>query len=447
MLVQEGIITEGQLDEALTWQQEHGGKLVQTLIGLGFLDTTTFVNFLSRQPGVASIDLRHYTIPQEVIDLVSAEFCLRHEILPMDKLGKYLTVGMACPLDSKTVEELETATGLKIRPLLASMKDIRAALERYYAPKKQQVFSIEAGGVAGVVRGASAASGLNGEAEAVFSKIESGLTFEGVVRLVKRVTALPALPETVSKVRAAMEDSETSTVDVAEMLKKDPALAAKVIGLANSAAFGFPHRIDSVELATALLGLREVYSVVLSAAVIDYFTASKFFDYKKFWERSLFCATAARTIGKRCGRKSNQGLFAAGLLYDLGKAVLAEVAPVRYAKVDQNLSDGELIARENELFGIAHPEVGYILAQAWKLPVEIAAPIRFHHNVMQATDVQGLVGVVALASAMTDARGHEDLAPFIEESKVSLQLLELAADRFGEILEEATAAMEAESQR
>ncbi len=475
MLMEEGLINESQLQEALAASKKHGGKVVENLIALKHLVPHDFVVFLANQPGVASIDLLNYTIPKDVIELIPAEFALKHEILPIDKMGRDLTVGMACPLDSRTVQELEGMTGMHIRPLLASLGDTRAALNRYYAPKEKMTYSAGERPVPTRVSnfvedaprsdsGEPAPPGvapltlepLSGEAEAqdeelpvpdgvpeeegteaILPKVESALTFEGIAHLVREISTLPALPETVVHVREAMDNPDTTTRDVAEMLNRDPALAAKVISLANSPAYGFRQRVDDVNLATSLLGLREVFSVVLSAAVIDYFDESRRFDYKKFWKRSLLCATAAKVIAKTCGHESAQGIFTAGLLHDLGRPALAEVVPERYGEIDQTLPETELIILENNLFGMGHPEVGFVLAEQWGLPVEITEPIRFHHNVSQATEVPKLVAMVSLASILTDAYGQvtkDNIKDLVRECKEAMDYLELNDKQFIAIL-------------
>ena len=436
MLVAEGLITDQQLSDALARMREKGGRTVENLMALDYLNQSDFVRFLSRQPGVASIDLFNYTIPRETIDLISPKFAFENELLPIDKLGKHLTVAMACPLDSATIQQIGEMTGLRVRPLLVSMNDIRAALDRYYGSVQGQSAELDVGLPAEGASPGAADAGL-------LSQVESALTFERILSLVREVTVLPALPETVTEVRRAMEDIETSVSDVAGILSRDPALSAKLLSLANSAAFSFAHRVDSVELAVSLLGLREVYGVVLSAAVVDYFDKSAQFDYKHFWKRSILCATISRLAGKACGQRSNRALFAAGLLHDLGKVVLAQVASAGYAAIDQSMPEAEIIEKEKEIFGIAHPEIGFILAQCWELPEDIAVPIRFHHDVASANDFQALVAIVALASGLTDLllKGEDALAAEgVETCGPLLPYLGLNEAALARLFEEAAAA-------
>jgi HD-like signal output (HDOD) protein len=402
--MKEGLITPSQLQEALDKQRTDGGKIVENLIALEYLDTQTFVRFLSRQPGMASIDLLNYTIPADVVRLIDREFALKHQIVPIDKMGRDLTVGMACPLDAATVAALEEKTGMKVRPLLVSMNDVRVALDNYYRrdDEARETFTLD--GNLNVPLSARVVT----PGTASISLVESGLKFEKVVHLIRQISSLPALPETVNRVRHAMDDMDTSTDDMAKIISNDPSLAAKVVSLANSAAYSFTHRVDTIERATALLGLREVYSAVLASAVIDYFKEGKHFNHKKFWKRSMVCATACKLIAKTKRIQGVSGLFAAGLMFDIGRAVLAEIAPKQYAEVNQDLSEDEIIRIENEHFGLAHPEVGFLLADGWGLPSEISEPIRFHHDFQQAQKSPKLVAIVALGALLSDITGKAD---------------------------------------
>lgn len=435
LLIEEGLVTQDQLDKALELQRDKGGKTVENLIALKYIDAHTFLTFLSRQPGVASIDLMNYTIPRDLIELVPVAFALRHEVVPLDKMGRDLTVGMACPLDAASIGELERITGLRIRPLLVSMNDVRVALKRYYA--KPETMSID---VAEPNRGATLTK------EEMLPRIESALSLEGIMHLVRNVKGLPALPETVRRVRTMMENPATSMREIAAVIEHDPSVSAKVLSLANSSAYGFAHRVENVTKAVTLLGLRETYTVVLTSVVIDYFEASKNFDYKAYWRWSLFCATAAETVAKACEYSDPGNAFSAGLLHDLGRLVFAEIVPERYAAIDQKLPDKELIAVEERVFGVGHAELGYLLAREWNLPGDIMTAMRFHHQPVQADACHELVAIVALAAIMTDAYGRitkDNVVAFAAQCKDVLGLLHLDEQAFIRVLGETAKAARA----
>jgi len=158
------------------------------------------------------------------------------------------------------------------------------------------------------------------------------------------------------------------------------------------------------------LGLRETYSIVLSAAVLDLFEVTKHFDYREYWEEAMNCAAAARIIGATCGHEKDPGLFTAGLLHDIGRIALLETVPELYRQVPSNLCGTELIEAEQKTVGITHAEAGYELATNWGLPKDITEPIRHHHHPESAYDMQPRVAIIALAEKWTSTIAMGDVS-------------------------------------
>ncbi len=423
LLVDAGLIHKDQLQEGLNTQAAKGGKIVETLIALGYLDAEAFVGFLARQPGVASIDLSKYDIPRELIDLIPREMAVEHEIFPIDKLGRLLTVGMVCPLDSATVQKIEERTGLRVKPLLCAPADIRSAIQRYYPAVP--VDEKPAG-----AKGAPEIPDATG--------IRASIRLTNLATMIRQIDMLPALPETVRRVQEATLDPLSSVRDVADIIVLDPPIAAKVLSVANSAAYGFPQRVDDVGLAVSLLGLRETYAIVLSAAVVNVFDKSKAFDYRAFWVESMCCAAATRIIAKASGRKRQIGVFSGGLLHDIGRLALSEVAPDLYSKIDHSLDGEELIAAEEELLGLSHMEAGHLLASHWGLPIEIAEPIRFHHRPELAVDAKENVAIVAIGTQMarTLQTNLEDSGELLDALATPLTMIGLDRESAEAMLDE-----------
>ena len=385
LLIDANLISVDQLKEALQVQMKTGAKTGEILLSLGYFDVKTFAAFLAKQPGIASIDLSNYQVPKELLSLIPADFARKHDIFPIDRLGSLLTVAMACPLDSRTIKELEERTNLRVKALLCPMDDIRAVIARYYPEE-------------------AAATPAMTDDEWV-KHIEGTLKLENVAALVRRLGSLPALPDTVYRMRAAMQDQNVSMPDVVKIVQTDPAITAKILSVANSAAYGFPHRVDSVNLAATLLGLNEICGLAMSLAVIDTIKGS----YREFWTGATACAEMAVTIAKASTKKTKTGVYAAALLHDIGRIALLEVDPQRYAKIQSNIEGAELIAREQEALGLAHTEAGYELASKWGLPIEIAEPIRFHHAFHYAEQAKETTAVVAVASTVTECHDNGQL--------------------------------------
>lgn len=135
MLVQEGVISPAQLEEALRKQQASGGFLGQLLVDLGYLDQNQLVSFLVKQCKIPHISLIDYQISPELFSLVPQEVCLRYSLVPIDKLGRILTVAMVDPLDVKALEHLRSlCPDLKIKPILCDARHYETVAQRLFSP-------------------------------------------------------------------------------------------------------------------------------------------------------------------------------------------------------------------------------------------------------------------------------------------------------------------------
>jgi HD-like signal output (HDOD) protein len=390
LLLEAGVVTQAQLAEALQVQQVRGARLVETLIALNYMKPAAFVDFLARQPGVASIDLLNYTIPPEVIRLVPREMALRHEVFPIDQLGRLLTLGMACPLDAAAIAELESTTGLRVKAMLCSATDIRAAIQRYY-PRH-----------------------VRGDGQPQWTSLDqdrqglgSAIKLQSAARLVRQMRNLPVLPETVDAVRVAMLTMSTTPAEVVAILQCDPAIVAKVLSVANSPAYGFPGHVNDLNKALVLMGLRETYAVVLSASIMHVRAGASAFDYRAFWISAMTCAGMAGKAAELSGLSNVAGAYWGGLLHDVGCLVLVAVAPDLYGALPKGKQGADLIAAEEDLIGLAHTEAGFELAVDWNLPIDIAEAIRFHHAPELATGAKDTVAAVALAETLMCASDRE----------------------------------------
>ncbi len=414
MLIDEGLIEPHHLKEALDIQKERGGKTVEILVQLGHLNIDRVSAFLATRPGVASIDLENYKVPRELCALVPREFALKHEVFPLDRMGNHMTVAMAFPIDMATIAELEKSTGLRVSALLCNANDIRNAIRRYYP--------------------------ANGEAppndrETLSGLIGTKLRIDNVVSMVRQIDSLPTLPRTVERVQEAMADPDTSLRDIAEIVSGDPPIAARLLQLSNSAAYGFLSRINSVQSAITLLGMRETYMAVLSSAVLDATGNSSGFDHERYWRSSMFCAGAGRKIAVAAGQPRNPSAFTAGLLCDIGQFALSQVSPALFRQIDKSLEGQSRVEAEEAALGIGHPEAGHILAVHWKLPDDIATAIRFHHRPELATEHKPLAAITGLAARMTDLYRENVAADesAFEQDAALLQSLGIDAARAADV--------------
>ena len=378
LLVQTQLMSQNQLEQALERRRIRGGSLLESIFGLGFLTPDDLVQFMLTNADAASGGLAALQPHPDIVASLPADLARRHFAVPMDRIDGVLLVGAPEPLSNEAIRELAAAAGRPVRTIVVHRDDVQSALELYYGP-------------------AAALPDAEG--------VKGALKLGHVAGLIRNINSLPALPETVERVQQALGDPHTSVADVVVIITMDPPIAAKVLSVANSAAYGFQQEITDLSLAVSLLGLRETYDIVLSVAVLDFLNKLKGFDYRVFWLESMCCAAAARIVAKAAGRRNAPGVFTAGLLHDLGRPALWEAVPELCRQIGDGPLGKELVQAEERLLGISHPEAGYELAKHWKLPTEIAETIRFHHRPLDAREAREHVAIVALADRMVHASG------------------------------------------
>src|SRR6056297_1395305 len=133
LLVQEGVITPHQLEEALKYQVIFGGKLGTNLIELDFVREDDIAKTLSRMlrvPLVSGEQLQN--IPEDVIKLIPRDIAEQYQVIPLSLEHRKLTLVMANPSDLKAIDEIAFRTGFIVRPAVAAEVRLILALEKYY---------------------------------------------------------------------------------------------------------------------------------------------------------------------------------------------------------------------------------------------------------------------------------------------------------------------------
>jgi len=132
LLVQAGLITEEQLQEALREGRERNMRLGDVLISRGYITEQQRIEVLEFQLGIPHVQLYRETIDPRAIQMIPRLLAETHKVLPYRIEGNRLAVAMADPLDYYAIEELRMATGMWIEPAIVSNEELELALWRYY---------------------------------------------------------------------------------------------------------------------------------------------------------------------------------------------------------------------------------------------------------------------------------------------------------------------------
>jgi putative nucleotidyltransferase with HDIG domain len=223
-----------------------------------------------------------------------------------------------------------------------------------------------------------------------------------IKRITESIISLPTLPTVVSKMIDLVDNPRTSAASLARLISSDQALTARILKLANSAYYGFPREITTVNMAIVVLGFNTVKDVGLSLSVFEVFKdthSSPYFKSTEFWQHSIACGVAAKAVARRLLPRLAGEAFVAGLLHDIGKVILNQYLHTEFETIMQRVQEGRgLDEAEIEILATTHGQVGGWLAEKWNLPEMIAESIGYHHKPWEAPHYPVMVAIVAIAN-------------------------------------------------
>ncbi|ANE58022.1 MULTISPECIES: diguanylate cyclase [unclassified Methylomonas] len=181
---------------------------------------------------------------------------------------------------------------------------------------------------------------------------------------------LPSPAGTALTVMQLVQKTDTSVQKLAEVIKADPALTARILSFANSAAFGARRPIANVFDAVQMMGLHAVRNFAVSLSLVgnNRQGACTQFDYGTYWMKSLATAVAIAVLTARERTVAPEEAFTVGILADIGKLALATAWPDIYSKCLAQASGAELLKLEEQYFAINHRRLTLILIQDWGIP-------------------------------------------------------------------------------
>jgi putative nucleotidyltransferase with HDIG domain len=220
-----------------------------------------------------------------------------------------------------------------------------------------------------------------------------------------RIESFPALPSIVAKVMAVTANPESSANDLMQVILPDQSMCATILKVANSAFFGIPREVGTIERAVVVLGHEEIKNIIIGKAIFSSFprmTKETRRTVGLFWEHTFTCGLAAKIIGEHLHFSASE-LFIAGLIHDIGKLAMFLTFPEQYP-ILQELANHPLfdnIAEEQNKFSVSHDQVGLQLANKWLLPEQLVAAIGYHHTPRNANAFRHYPLIIQVANILS----------------------------------------------
>lgn len=206
-----------------------------------------------------------------------------------------------------------------------------------------------------------------------------------IEQILTQIDNLPEPPKASIQAVNMLEDPNVPIARVAEFITLDESLTSKLLKLSNSALYGYSGKIYTVKEAMMRIGTNIVkcslYSSMLESSG---FKTSPFF--LELWKSALFTAFVSKDMAAKLNHSRPDLCFTGGLMCDIGQLLLNEFSNQLYGNLIREVRKHnlDLVQAEHQVFGFNHVQVGYKIADLWKLPVIYQNVIRYHHDPVAA---------------------------------------------------------------
>jgi HD-like signal output (HDOD) protein len=202
---------------------------------------------------------------------------------------------------------------------------------------------------------------------------------------VTSISHIATLPEITFKIIELVENPRSTAQDLHKIISNDPALVARILKVVNSAFYGLPGQIGSINRAIVLLGLNAVKNIVIAASLAKLFRGGRVspnFSAKDLWTHSIAVGTLSKMIVGCLNNTLPDEAFLAGLIHDIG--ILVELQAFREPLIEISeraaKEQTRYIDLETQIVGVDHQALGTGLTARWKFPRSFQYVTGHHHN-------------------------------------------------------------------
>ena len=236
--------------------------------------------------------------------------------------------------------------------------------------------------------------------------------------------SIASLPRVYHQFQEAMCDKNTSFTEIGKIIIHDSGLTARLLGIVNSAYYGFPAKIEKISHAIGWIGTDDLSNLLLSTVVIDKFKSipDSVINMESFWQHSIASGLIARELASYTETLEPEKYFIAGMLHDIGQIVLCKKLPELTLKIllDNQTQPKQLHIAEFEELGFDHAELGGRLLEKWNLSEFHVEITTFHHDPNRAPNYSLGASILYFADILANtmklgSSGESTVPPVIDE--------------------------------
>ncbi len=251
--------------------------------------------------------------------------------------------------------------------------------------------------------------------------------------ILNEINEIPAIPDNIREIRLLCRDPKSEIRDISSAISRDPGLAASIIRLSNSAAYVTSGRINTIDEAVRIIGLKGINTLLIATGVIKV-VESKYKKYEAIWKDSYKRAFYSQIIAhiKPSTAKISDQAYLAALLADIGKIVLLSINPDLSSKIREisgfkGMTDSNLI--EEISLGISHSSLAGLICKRWNFNESLTSAVELHHAPHRSpAPLRDLIFTVYLADAFVEIENNKYRFEIINDDVLSHFKLEKPAD-------------------
>ncbi|WP_428387075.1 HDOD domain-containing protein [Mucisphaera sp.] len=276
---------------------------------------------------------------------------------------------------------------------------------------------------------------------------------------IREIGHIATLPEITIKIMDLIDDPDATAQDLNQLIEGDPALGARILKVVNSAFYGVPGQVASINRAIVLLGLNAIKNIAIAASLTKLFRGGKIvkgFNAKDLWLHSTATAAASKLIVNELSMGYLDEAFLAGLIHDLGLMVEIQSRRPKFVKcIEKVEANNGLLLRdvEREVFKATHEDFGRVLARNWKFPPALVNVVGGHHEPEKYDGEEAVLPtIVAVADTLAAkagfgyTRGEERTEPkpeWLESLGLTQEQINRIEEALPDAVNEASALMKA----
>jgi len=277
--------------------------------------------------------------------------------------------------------------------------------------------------------------------------VTSEVSYEDVIHAIQK--NLPTLPQILEELIKRLSDIDSSLESIEGLIEVDQAITSRILKVSNKVEFLEPDepRITSVHDALHKIGLENAKRISLNVSVLHLMENVEFprtFSFASLWQHSLGVAVASSVLAEETGYENSDQAYTCGLVHDIGKLIKIKFDQEEFCKEVQAALEGNMDLHDFEVINecLMHDTLGSLMMEFWKMPVELIAVIRYHHQGqrgmrvgVESEDLNHLIDIVYLANLLVKKLEIGNSGHYITKvaSPEFIELVGLNEDRLIEI--------------